>query len=484
MDPTIYAAELPLDPWATAAAWSGRSGTLLLHTQRPWHGSGRSALLIDPRWVLTARAGSPPVWEGDVPAPAPPALPAQELPQWFAAAWGRRDGQPVFAGVAGLLGYDLGPATWGVRAAAAPFELPDAWLAAYDGALLFGGRRPPTLVVADLAPWVPCTRPLRARWESLACALLQAQPPSDASPRRRQERNAGPSRVVGSQVEASGVSTPPGLDERWYREAFAQVQRHLRAGDAYQINLTGLVRFRTPGSAWQLFERQALTNPVPFAAYLRMTDATITCHSPERLLRLRGDLAETAPIKGTAAAGAAGALLASLKDRAEHVMIVDLARNDLGRACRYGTVEVAELMATLPLKHLVHLVSRVRGRVREQDRHRLLAELFPGGSITGAPKRSAMEIIARVEQCARGPYTGSIGFVDRAGNADWNIAIRTAVWQGEHAYFGCGGGVVLDSDCDRELAEAALKARSFSGSLQAAHPLHAPSLSEGPRPRP
>jgi para-aminobenzoate synthetase component 1 len=315
--------------------------------------------------------------------------------------------------------------------------------------------------------------------------LLQAhQLPRAASGSQWTGDAVAPAPEAAARLQAPVTGGDAGLDEVWYRAAFARVQGHLRAGDAYQINLTGFVPFRARSTPWEMFQHQARTNPVPFAAFLRLEEAVVTCHSPERLLRLRDDLAETAPIKGTAVAGGEGALLASQKDRAEHVMIVDLARNDLGGSCRFGTVQVAELMGTLPLAHLVHLVSRVHGRVRPEHRHNLLADLFPGGSITGAPKRRAMEIIASVEQSARGPYTGSIGFVDRAGNADWNIAIRTAVWQGEHAYFGCGGGVVLDSDCDRELAEAALKARSFSASLAESLPPRTTAASEGPEPQP
>ena len=195
---------------------------------------------------------------------------------------------------------------------------------------------------------------------------------------------------------------------------------------------------------------------------------TITSHSPERLLRLTGDEAETSPIKGTRATGPGDTarLVASSKDRAEHVMIVDLCRNDLGIHADYGSVRVSAFMDPLRLSGLIHLVSRIQATARGKARAHLLHDLFPGGSITGAPKRRAMEIIATVERGERGPYTGSIGYVDVAGHADWNIAIRTAVWQEGRVAFGCGGGIVLDSDPESEYAEARLKAASFFDTLE------------------
>jgi para-aminobenzoate synthetase component 1 len=478
--PLLRSLALDVDPLEAAGALAHVPGTLLLHTQRPWHGTGRSALLFAPRWTLTARAGERPTWSGDVPAGAPPEDAPSQLP--FALAQRLPAGavaRPCFAGVAGYLGYDLGTVQIGAaRPAPPPFELPDAWLGAYDCALVFGPPAPPELIVADLFPLVPVGRPLPERLQEardILRAAVMAQR-ALAAGLRAVGRTLRTTQHGERALRSSAATTAPprapavdGLDPAWHRQAVERIQRHLRAGDVYQINLTGFATACTEVDPWRAFLHQATVNPVTFAAFLRLDDAAITCHSPERLLRLTGNRAESAPIKGTAplATDDIARLLASDKDRAEHVMIVDLVRNDLGRCCAYGSVRLVELMAPLRLAGLVHLVSRIEGRVRPRQRAQLLADLFPGGSITGAPKRRATELIAQVERTGRGPYTGSIGYVDRAGNADWNIAIRTAVWQDGRVAFGCGGGIVLDSDPGREHEEAALKARSFFDSLAA-----------------
>jgi anthranilate/para-aminobenzoate synthase component I len=147
-------------------------------------------------------------------------------------------------------------------------------------------------------------------------------------------------------------------------------------------------------------------------------------------------------------------------------MIVDLCRNDLGRCARTGSVEVDGLLEPLEVRGIDHLVSRIRAEVRPGGRGGILDALFPGGSVTGAPKRRAMEIITELELGARGPYTGSIGYVTPDGDADFSIAIRTAIWQDDHVHFGCGGGIVIDSDPATEYAEARLKAASFFDSLR------------------
>jgi para-aminobenzoate synthetase component 1 len=445
--PTVLTRPLAVDPLAAAAGMAGRPGTLLLHGQGAQ--GGLSALLFSPRWTLRQRRGRAPVWTGQVPAPRPPELPADRLVGQLAATWPPvASPAPVVAGLAGMLGYDLGPARWGVEAPPPPFRLPDAWLGAYDRALLFGDAAGPRLVVVDLVPLVPTEVATALRWEEAADDLHTAA-------RRRPPGS-------GTRVEA--VVLP---DRRHHRDAVARIQAHLRAGDVYQVNLTGHATARTDVHPFVAFLHQARRNPVPRAAYLVLDEAVITSHTPELLLRLDHDTAWTAPIKGTEPAGAGDAerLRSRAKDQAEHVMIVDLCRNDLGSVSRHGSVEVEQLMAPLRLHGLVHLVSTIRATVAPSRRPEALPALFPGGSITGAPKRRAMEIIARVEAARRGPYTGSLGHLDRTGRAHWNIAIRTAVWQEGTVAFGCGGGIVLDSRPESEYAEAVLKARSFFDTL-------------------
>jgi para-aminobenzoate synthetase component 1 len=449
MTPAVLTRELELDPLAAARALSHRPGTLLLHGQRDWRGSKRSALLFDPRWSLFQTLGAPLAWTGDVPTPVSPPLPAEQLLFHMAASWRPREAtHPLFAGIAGYLGYDLGPARWSVvPSSPPPFELPDCRLYAYDCALVFGEGEVPRLVVADLDPWVAAGVSLEERLEEAAAILGESSSP-----------------LVPYSHRIDDQTFP---DVLWHQRAVTRIQRHLRVGDAYQVNLTGFASARCDLDPFAAFLDQSRRNPVAFAAFLRTEEAAISSHSPELLLRLHGDRAETAPIKGTTAEGPGDAesLAASPKDTAEHIMIVDLCRNDLGISADYGSVEVSALMEPMRLARLVHLVSRIEARIPVERRHRILHDLFPGGSITGAPKRRAMEIIAEVELGRRGPYTGSFGYVDVGGFADWNIAIRTAVWQNGRVAFGCGGGIVLDSVAEQEHEEAVLKARSFFDTL-------------------
>jgi para-aminobenzoate synthetase component 1 len=268
-----------------------------------------------------------------------------------------------------------------------------------------------------------------------------------------------------------------------YDRAFQRVQAHIRAGDTYQINLT--VRFRAErgrgGDPVGFYPHLRRASPAPFGACVRMGKETaVFSISPERFLRWSADGAvETSPIKGTRPRGTTAAedaaqraaLAGSEKDHAEHVMILDLQRNDLGRVCEIGSVSVVAPphLETHPTVH--HLVSTVRGRLRpEVDVATLLRATFPGGSITGAPKIRSMEIIEALEPTRRGPYCGSIGYLDARGGGDLNIAIRTAWTTAEAVYYQAGGGLVEASEADDEWAELHTKARAFFTACATAGP--------------
>jgi para-aminobenzoate synthetase component 1 len=247
-----------------------------------------------------------------------------------------------------------------------------------------------------------------------------------------------------------------------------RVLEYLRAGDAYQVNLARRVSAPFTGAPVELAAALRARAPAPFAAFLEAADggAALVGNSPERFLALDGRGAvETRPIKGTRArdVAARAALLASEKDRAEHVMIVDLERNDLGRVCETGSVEVEGVARVLELPTVHHLVSTVRGRLRaDVGLAALLAATFPGGSITGAPKRRAMQIIDALEPCARGPYTGATGWLGVAGDLDLAVAIRTALVSDGRLSLSLGGGIVVDSTPEDEWAETEVKARAFA----------------------
>ena len=260
-----------------------------------------------------------------------------------------------------------------------------------------------------------------------------------------------------------------------YLRAVERVREYIFAGDVFQANLSQ--RFETPlaGSPWSLYRRLRERNPAPFAAFLDFPGVAVLSASPERFLRVdRDGRVETRPIKGTRPRGlgpehdaALGQALAeSNKDRAENLMIVDLMRNDLSRVCAPGTVRVTELFALERYATVHHLVSTVVGQLAPgADALDLVGAAFPGGSITGAPKLRAMEIIAELEPARRGVYCGSIGYWSITGELDVSIAIRTAVARNGRVYFNAGGGIVADSDPAEEYQETLDKARGLIDAL-------------------
>jgi para-aminobenzoate synthetase component 1 len=347
---------------------------------------------------------------------------------------------PLGGGAIGFLAYELGQFTaWPARRrppGPAP-DVPLAMLARYDPLLVYDRSRHQYLLLCDQAasasaPWLArLTAPAAVPEGPLATAALSSSCPADD-----------------------------------YRAAVRRILDYLAAGDAYQVNLTQPFTAPLAAPAWALYARLATGHPVPHGAYLDLGDAQLVMNSPELFLRRRGATVETRPIKGTRPRGAtvaedtalAADLLSDPKERSEHVMIVDLERNDLGRVAAVGSVAV-EAHARLESHPTVHhLVSRVVARVRDGvGLAELLRATFPGGSITGAPKLRAMEIIAELEPWSRGAYTGAVGCFHPGGDLELGLAIRTATVADGRLCYHAGGGIVVDSDPERELAEAWLK---------------------------
>lgn len=259
-----------------------------------------------------------------------------------------------------------------------------------------------------------------------------------------------------------------------YISAIEKAKEYIAAGDIYQVNLSQRFSCNIEMLPQDLFEYLRSINPAPFSAYLDLGDVKIVSASPERFLCKRGRHIHTRPIKGTRPRGSDPAndemlrieLLASAKDRAEHIMIVDLERNDLGRICEYGTVLPTEFVMLEKYSTVFHLVSTVSGILREDiDAIDCLMNTFPGGSITGTPKIRAMEIIDELEPTRRSAYTGSIGYIGFNGNMDTSIVIRTFIIKGDKAYFQVGGGIVADSDPRMEYQETLDKAKALIDSL-------------------
>ncbi|MFQ5901372.1 MAG: aminodeoxychorismate synthase component I, partial [Thermodesulfobacteriota bacterium] len=259
-----------------------------------------------------------------------------------------------------------------------------------------------------------------------------------------------------------------------YVRAIERVLKYISAGDAYQINLSQRFSLPLPCPPLNIYERLREINPAPMGAFLNLGDFQILSNSPERFFKVKDKTIRTFPVKGTKKRGVSPEedhnLIRKLredpKENAEHIMIVDLERNDLGRVCRHGSVMVEELnrIETYPTLH--HIVSRISGRLREDvEISNIIEAMFPGGSITGAPKIRAMEIIDEIEPTSRGIYTGAIGYIDFSGNVDFNIAIRTAVAHKGMIHYQAGGGIVADSDPEKEHEETLLKAKAFFNAI-------------------
>ncbi|MDI6890365.1 MAG: anthranilate synthase component I family protein [Thermodesulfovibrionales bacterium] len=261
-----------------------------------------------------------------------------------------------------------------------------------------------------------------------------------------------------------------------YMDIVRMAKEYIAAGDIFQANLSQRVSAHIGDiSPWSLYRILSLINPSPFAAFMDFGDYQIVSSSPERLLRVKDGIVETRPIAGTRPRGKdskedelmRSELLLNEKERAEHIMLIDLERNDLGRVSDYGTVRVDEFMITEDYSHVIHIVSNVRGNLADgKDCFDAIKAAFPGGTITGVPKVRCMEIIDELEPVRRGPYTGSAGYISFSGNMDLNIVIRTFVIKGGMAYVQVGAGIVADSDPEREYYETLKKAEALIKTLE------------------
>jgi para-aminobenzoate synthetase component 1 len=381
---------------------------------------------------------------------------------------------PFQGGAAGYIGYE-----WGRILERLPparhddFGWPDVVLGVYDWVLAWDHEASRAWLVSTGVPAsTPAARARRAAARADAVhARLRRDPPHESA-----TTIAAPQRPPATSYPVHGGWWDPGLALRstfthdGYLDAVSRVREYILAGDIFQANLSQ--RFEAPldEPAWALYRRLRTRNPAPFAAYLELPDGAVMSASPERFLRVDVGRVETRPIKGTRPRGvgpehdgALGLALAeSEKDRAENLMIVDLMRNDLSRVCAPRSVRVSELFALERYATVHHLVSTVVGDLAPgEDALTLLRATFPGGSITGAPKVRAMEIIAELEPSVRGVYCGSIGYFSLTGALDTSIVIRTAVASGGRVTFGAGGGIVADSNPEQEYRETLDKARGI-----------------------
>ena len=265
-----------------------------------------------------------------------------------------------------------------------------------------------------------------------------------------------------------------------YQNAVKRAKEHIQAGNIFQTNLSLRFKAETNRDSWSIYQQLQEINPSPFASYWRSPWGDMISCSPERLVQLEGNLAQTRPIAGTRPRGKdpnsdralAAELLGDTKERAEHIMLVDLERNDLGRVCEWGSVEVDELLVIERYSHVMHLVSNVKG-ILKSDRNAidLIKGVFPGGTITGCPKVRCMELIETLEPVRRSLFYGSCGYLDRRGNLDLNILIRTLLYvksseDKAEVYGQVGAGIVADSDPAREWYESLNKAEAQIAALK------------------
>lgn len=445
---------------------------------------GRYSFLgSDPFWTISSRGRQVTVDRGKTVTvvEADPLEQLRDLLQQCRQT-GRPGLPPFYGGAVGYLAYDLGRQFetlpgWAVD----DLGLPDLFLGFYDAVAAIDHRLNRLWLLSTGLPETDADCALaraQTRLDELREIIAGREPAdqADVIPPLPEKHRAG-GRPVGPETTLRSNFTP-----EEYCRAVARVKEYIAAGDIYQVNLSQRFTAELPVPPDQLYRRLRLLNPAPFAACLDCGEVLVLGASPERFLQVRGRRVETRPIKGTRPRGADPAadralreeLWNSEKDRAELLMIIDLERNDLGRVCEIGSVRVPELYTLESYATVHHLVSTVTGLLPPgRDIIDLLRATFPGGSITGAPKIRAMEIIEELEPVRRGIYTGSIGYIGFNGDADLNIAIRTLVVRENRVYLQVGGGIVADSVPEREYQETldkgkALFAALCGGSLQTA----------------
>jgi para-aminobenzoate synthetase component 1 len=453
------------DPWEAARRLAHLPHLLFLDSAAQHPQLGRYSFVtadpFDRLWARGPKAGDP------------FAVLAAKLEQWRTESVAALP--PFQGGAAGIVGYDLCHHIERLpRPPRDEFHTPDMALGFYDWVVSFDHTQGRAWLLSTGLPEPdgPRRREHAAKRLAWVRGLLRGAP-------------AAPRALAGPVLPRQAVWAPGALpdfpavrssfDRAGYLAAVRRAIEYVHAGDCFQVNLAQRLLHPATLAPLELYRRLRERNPAPLAAYFDLGNLAVVSASPERFVRVAGGAVETRPIKGTRPRGAtpeedrrsADELLRSAKDRAENVMIVDLLRNDLGRVCAYGSVRVAAVCRLETYRHVHHLVSEVRGQLREgMGPVDLLRAAFPGGSVTGAPKVRAMEIIAELEPVARGPYCGSLGYVGFDGSMDTSILIRTFTAGRGWYQFPVGGGVVADSTPEGEYAETLHKAEGLLRALR------------------
>lgn len=368
-------------------------------------------------------------------------------------------------GAVGYLGYDLVRFIERLPDTASHDldDIPDAIFLFADQLVVFDHVRHRLLVITN------------ARLEGdLTTAYAEAVSRVDAMVNRLRQPLASPS----TPTLGDGVDWESNFTQKRFEDAVRQAKEYIAAGDIFQVVLSQRLRRKTKADPFTIYRALRMLNPSPYMYFLELPeDVRIIGSSPEMLVRLEDDTAQLRPIAGTRWRGStpdedadlARELLEDPKERAEHVMLVDLGRNDLGRVCEYGSVHVPEFMEVERYSHVMHLVSHAEGRLRpELTSFDLMRAAFPAGTVSGAPKVRAMEIIEELEMSRRGPYAGAVGYFGYGGTMDTCITIRTIVMKGDTCYLQAGAGIVADSDPTREYEETLNKAKALADAVEQA----------------
>ena len=439
-DPAIYFERLRGEPWAIWLDSSHVAGTrydiLVARPYRTFVTRGGETTITDAQGVTTSKRA-----------------PLQLIEESLQVDEKLNLSLPFSGGAVGLFGYELGLITdrnEGPEEETQPLSAPpDMAVGLYNCAIIFD-HLAKTVTLSGL--FDENDSDIESQWNSLLQKLTQPPEPHTDTPF-----------TLDGPFEES-------LSYEQYQAAFARIQHYLQEGDCYQVNLTQ--RFSAPchGDLWPLYREIRKRHPAPYGAYMQLDDIEVLSFSPEQFLQVTQRRVTTSPIKGTRPRHddplkdqqALTELQQSEKDRAENLMIVDLLRNDLGRSCRVGSIRVPKLFFTESHPNVHHLVSTISGELAEgKSPIDLLDDCFPGGSITGAPKIRAMEIIKEVEPVSRHIYCGAIGYIGFDGSMELNIAIRTAYRHNRTLSFHAGGGIIADSNVEAEYRELFDKAGFF-----------------------
>lgn len=360
-------------------------------------------------------------------------------------------GVPFAGGALGYFSYDLGRRIEVIADKNAPENIPDLMLGVYDWAVVVDHSKQKTTLISH-----GMNEQTKDNWLDI-CRLFEAN-------------------HLDMESSFTTISdTVCNFNKQQYLEAFNQIKRYIDAGDCYQVNLAQRFAAKVKGNSWIAYKKLRSISPAPFMAFMQLPHREgnlfqVLSNSPERFIQVIGNHVETRPIKGTRPRAKttaedlanANELQASIKDQAENLMIVDLLRNDIGKTCETGSVKVDKLFQLQSFANVHHLVSIVKGKLKQNTTViDVLKGCFPGGSITGAPKVRAMEIIEELEPNRRGVYCGAIGYISFDGKMDTNIAIRTAVISEGNLSYYAGGGIVADSDGTKEYLETLDKASTM-----------------------